>query len=149
MQYLAGGLGIVAMILGVALKIEVMRYDALDKEYQGFKAKVEVLGREAQKAADEKYAKAIKDREKANAENIATTARLNDAVAKLRAQRSSRNFLPSPAATASRPDVASFDRTELERALRVFDQDLQGFTNEGSKAVIDLDTAKEWARQLQ
>lgn len=47
----------------------------------------------------------------------------------------------------SGPDLACFDRAELDAALRRFAADTAGLVGEGSAAVLDLNTAKNWAGQ--
>lgn len=143
------------IVLALAGCIETLRLErdhayskeaAAKAELATFKAEVKVLGEKAK--ADALAAEAAdKDRkEKADAEHETTIAALNARVASLRNARSGRSILPPTASCPERPAAACLDRAILERALRTLDQDVQGLVDEGSRAVIDLNTAKRWAQ---
>ena len=66
---------------------------------------------------------------------------------RLRDQRASADFLPSPAPASKSPDEATIIRPEFERAIRKFDQGVQGLIDEGDEARIDLNSAKAWAKE--
>lgn len=146
---------VLLIVLALAGYIETLRLErdhAYSRETKAkaelatFKAEVAVLGEQAKKAAAAKEA-ADKDRkEKADAEHDTTVAALNARVASLRNARSGRSILPTTASCPERPAAACLDRAILERALRTLDQDVQGLVDEGSRATVDLDTAKRWAR---
>src|SRR5262249_49099962 len=91
--YIAIGALLVIGGLGLALKIQSARLEAVKKEYADFKAKVEFQGRAAQQAADERYAKDLAVKEKANEENKKRIADLSATVGRLRLERPSGNFV--------------------------------------------------------
>lgn len=138
--------GAAILLLGFALKVQTDRLRAVQAEYGQFKGGVEALGAAAADAAAKKEKDDRERKEKADAENLKTIAALRADVKRLRDARSGSSFVPGPAAGASRPDLACFDRAELESALRRFDQELQGIVDEGSAATVDLNTAKVWAQ---
>ncbi len=124
------------------------KYDALQLAYSTFKADVEAKGVIAQREADKRVAAEKSAKEKADAENAKSIAALHNDVARMRRERDSarRSLVPAAASQASSPDRACFDRTKLESALRSYRDAVRGLVDEGSDAVIDLNTAKAWAQ---
>ncbi len=110
-----------------------------------FKAQVEVLGKAAQveKERIEREHKLLKER--TDVENKRTTANLRATITRLR-NDPGQGGLSSPTPSPASPDRTCFDPAALDRALRNLNQDLLGLIEEGSQAVIDLDSAKAWAR---
>ena len=145
--YAALGAAVLILALGGLAWVQTSRLDALRKEYAEFKGGVEALGRAAKTEADRKTAADRTKKEQADAERAKERAGFISTIAGLRAERAGRSFVPAAASGSSSPDRAAFDRAELERALRDFDTSVQGIADEGSKAVIDLDTAKRWAQR--
>lgn len=121
-------------------------YDALSAAYAGFKAEVAAAGKAQNDRAAAIAAHDELLKEEADDDHEAALAKLRADVDRLRARRSSGGILPPAAPGAPSPDRATFSRAELERALRDLDAGVQGLVDEGSRAVIDLDTAKRWAR---
>ena len=144
--YIIAGIVFLAALAGVYVKVHG------DGVAQG-KAEVQTLwdaaNRKAEAQARAKEASDKKAKEKADAENKAAVDSLNAVVAKLRHDADIRraNFLPAaPTATAS-SDTACFDRIQYLGAYGSLVEGLRGLANEGSQAVTDLNTAKEWAIQ--
>lgn len=86
-------------------------------------------------------------KEKADAENFRTITELRDSVARLRRARSGGSYLTPASPTAQSPDTITFDRAELERAIRQTDERIQELISEGDEARINLDTAIRWAAE--
>ena len=106
---------------GTAWMVQGWRLDAVKAEFKGFVDTTKILGEAAQKESD-KMKQADKQRmENANAENARTINNLRADIKRLRNTRTSGDFVPSPASNADRPDLACFDRAELERAIRTLD----------------------------
>jgi hypothetical protein len=145
--YGAIGAAVVIAGLGIACKVQTSRLEALRQEYESFKAKGEVLGQAAKKAAAEKEAADQRKKEETDALHRTAMDGLSSELRRLRNQRSPSGGLPKAPATSSRPDLAAFDRAELAAALRALDGDLQGIAGEGAAATIGLDAAKRWAQQ--
>jgi hypothetical protein len=55
------------------------------------------------------------------------------------------NYVPAAPTGASRPDLACFDRTQLESTIRNLDAGIQGLIDKGDEAVVNLNTGKRWA----
>mgnify|MGYP001565117177 FL=1 len=87
-------------------------------------------------------------KENADAENKRTTDALRVTIKRLRDQRAGASFVPPASSAAKRPDRATFDRAELERALQRLDDGVSGIVEEGDQARIDLDTAKRWSNSV-
>lgn len=131
---------------GAAWKVQGWRLDAVKAEFKGFVDTTKALGEAAQKVSDATKAADQKRQEQANEENKRTTDALRADIKRLRNARTSGNFVPPAAPGARRPDLACFDRAELESAIRIFDLEIQGLVDQGSEATVNLDTAKLWAK---
>lgn len=132
---------------GAAWTVQGWRLDAVRAEFKGFVDTTRVLGEAAQKQSDATKAANQKRKDQADAENKRTLDRLRADVKRLRDARAGGSFVPAAAAGTLRPDLACFDRPELERAIRGFDIGIQGIVDEGSAAAVNLDTAKAWAQR--
>lgn len=135
--------------LGIALKVQTSRLEAVRAEYGQFKGGVEALGRAAAVAAKAKEASDNERKGKADAENSKTKRDLDGMYAayrSLRDQRASGSLLPAAAAGSASPDRITFNRAGFDSALSGFDSGVTGLLAEGDRAIADLDTAKKWAR---
>lgn len=137
--------GAVILSLTAAVYVQTVRLTASKAEFAEFKGGVEALGRAAEKAAQDKAMQDKLFKEKVDAENVRLTAALNARTKQLRDARAGGGIVPAAPAGASRPDLAAFDRAELERAVRALDSGVQGLVDEGSQATVELNTAKAWA----
>lgn len=144
--YVVAVAALIALLAGYGVTMRAER-DAARSEYSDYRRQVAVA---AQAAAEEALKKTIADekrKEEADANNLRLRADLDLLTKRLRDARASSNFVPAAASCPERPASAAFDRVLLERALRDFDSAVQGLVDEGSRAVIDLDTAKRWATE--
>lgn len=116
------------------------------EDFDAYKATVAAAGKAQEERTKVRIAEDKKAKEKADAEHDKVLAALNARIASLRARRTDSGFMPPATPGTASPDVATFNRSELERALRTLDSEVQGIADEGSKAVIDLDAAKAWAQ---
>lgn len=119
----------------------------LQSDYDTFKGGVAALGKAAEKRARDTDAANIRRKQDADKENAAAVAGANRLIAKLRDERDRArgSFVPAASPSSRSPDLACFDRIELEQAIRGFVAGIRGLTDEGSKAAIDLNTARIWA----
>lgn len=125
------------------------RYDALQAQFEAFKDQTAALGREA-KARTVAQEKADKEaKEKADAENSDALAALAGTIGKLRRSGAGSRGLPATPAPAGRPDLACYDRAILSGAYGTLVEEVRGGADEGSKATVDLNTAKLWVRGLK
>ena len=141
---LAGALALALL----ATFIQTLRLDAEQKAFELFQVQTKAVG-DAQEAEtmriEAKHIEIVKEK---NNENIIAHAKLADTAKRLRDTNSRRGYLPSPSDSAASPTVASFDRAILERAIRDFDGEVSELVIEGDKAIIDLNTGKEWVKAL-
>ena len=140
-------IGLVMLALGAYGLAMKSQRDAIRAEYAEYRTQVAVA---AQAAAEQALKKTIEDekrKEEADVENLRLVAALNAATRRLRDARAGSNFVPATPACPARPESACLDRTQLEHALRTLDTEVQSLVDEGSRAVIDLDTAKRWAQE--
>lgn len=148
--YAAIGAAVVIAGLGIALKVQTSRLEAVKAEYAGFVAQVNAVGEAAEKAAKLKEAEDRKRKEDADAQLTRSRrelAALGDAYRSLRDARSRSGFLSPAAPGAADPGRACLDRAELERTLERIDAVGAGIAQEGDQARIGLDSVKAWARK--
>lgn len=115
----------------------------MQAEYNKFRSDVEAIAAEQERKANESIARWKKLKEKVDAEN--KMLRDNNAVLSKRLldARSSSGYLPAPAPGSASANRISFDRAELDGAIRRLDAGVQGLIDEGDTARINLDTAKK------
>ena len=128
-----------------------IKYNALEASFTTFKTSVATLGERARTAAVERQLKDLKIKEKADASNARMHANSRAVIEQLRRERDSASGggLSAPAPSTADPGRTCFDPAGLAGALRSLDEGLLGIIEEGTKAVIDLDTAKAWAKEIR
>lgn len=131
---------------GMAWTVQGWRMGKLQAEYDGFVATTKVLGETAKTAKLKQEAADRQAKKEADDENDRALSILSTTIVQLRNERASSSFVPSTASIASSPARACFDRAGLESAIRELDQRLQGGFDKGSHAVVNLDSAKLWAK---
>lgn len=131
---------------GAAWTVQGWRLDAVRAEFKGFVDVTRALGEAAQKESIRREAADKTKKDQANAENKRTIDSLRADVKRLRDARAGGSFVPAAPAGSLRPELACFDRPELERAIRGLDRTVQGLVDEGSEATVNLDTARAWAQ---
>ncbi len=144
--YVGLGAAAVIVLLGIALKVEALRLEALRAEYEAFKAQVKAVGEEQETKSRAQAESDKKRMEAADAENAAALATLAGTIKRLRDDHPRGGILPAAPAGSGRPDVAAFERAELERALGRYREAVRGLADEGTAATLNLDTAKRWAQ---
>jgi hypothetical protein len=141
MGYVVLGLGTVVLILGTLLKIQTARLDSKTREFDTFVAQVKAKGEEQERKTQETIARNQKEKERADEMYKRNLARLERDVKRLR-DSANRSVLPAAPAEARDPSRATFDRAELDRALREFIGETAAIAGEGAKAVEGLDSLK-------
>lgn len=152
MNYVLLALVAAVLTLGGIASCEHKEKVAIQATFDAFKIQVETVGKDAAKAAkaqelvdNAKKAKADDDRKKLLADNATLVKRLSS-------YNSNRSTVSAPTPSPGSADRICFDPTLFTGALRGFDEGLQryesgvfGIAKEGSKAIINLDSAKKWA----
>lgn len=134
---------------GGAWTVQGWRLDAVQAEFDGFTATVKAQGEAA-----EKLAKAAADEDKRNKERVdreyqTTIAGLTADVKRLRDDRARAGYVPAAPAGSRSPELACFDRSELEQALRRFDEGITGIIGEGDAQAVGLNVARSWAAGIR
>ena len=117
-----------------------------EQEFAGFKAQVEANGKAAEAEAKRKNAENAAKKEKIDNENRKLRADNSALVKRLRDNRPAGGGVPAAPAGSSRPDLACYDRAEFVRADGELVKRLRGLADEGTESAIDLNSAREWAR---
>ena len=149
MGWAAVAAGVVILALGIAVKVQTARLDAVKAEYATFKAEVKVLGDAAIAAAKVREAEDKQRKENADAQNAKSRRDLDGLYAayrSLRDQRARGSLLPEAAPDAASPGRITFERGGFDRALSGFDTGVTGLLSEGDAAIADLNTARAWAQ---
>lgn len=128
-------------------------YEHLRQEYANFHADVTAKGKAAQTLADRKTAADKVNKEESDHAHTQALAALNTRITILRQRTdNSRNIVPSAAADSRNPEDITFDRAILEREIRgsitTLRAESRPIVDEGSKAVIDIDSVKPWALKM-
>jgi outer membrane murein-binding lipoprotein Lpp len=135
------GLGIVILTLTGLLGIQTWRLDKVQKEFITYQAQVAVLNKVNQDRFNTQKGKIDAANKKLRADNVALNKRLRD-------ERASSNYVPPAGPTSTSPERVTFKRGELERTIQSLDVAIQGLIDEGDRARLNLDSAKEWARDV-
>ena len=148
-MYGALAAGAVILVMGIALKVQGSRLEAVRNEYEAFKAQVRANGEAAEKAAKAKEAadKALKERIDNETNKLRTTA--VNLSRQLRDSRAASGYLPPASATSASPDAITFDRAKLERAIQQLDDGVSQIVARGDQAVIDLNLSLKWAQEIK
>lgn len=120
--------------------------DKVKQDFSLFEARVSALGEKAKSDAKSKEAADAALKKRIDDENKRVVAGLVADIKRMRDERDRArgSFVPAPLAGAARPDLACFDRTALESALRDFVAEIRSLVDEGTAATVDLNAAKAW-----
>lgn len=133
--------GTLILALGTALYVQTQRVESRNAQIARFVGE----GKAAEQRAKERIALDKRNKERTDAETNALRRSNNALADSLRDARAGRGYLPAPGLSASRPDLACFDRAELDGALQRFVEGAAGLVGQGDEARIDLDAARRWA----
>ena len=141
MGYAAVAAGALILVLSGAVGVQTARLDSVKSEYATFRADTKRLGDEQERRTKERIANDRLEKERRDADYKRNVARLERELGRLRSRASS-SVLPAAPAEARDPARATFDRAELDRALREFTGGAAELVGEGAKAVEGLDSLK-------
>ena len=134
---------------GGAWWVQGLRLDAVKAEYAGFVATTKAQGEAAKKLADATAAEDKRKKESSDHEYQTTIASLRADVKRMRDDRARSRFVPAAPAGSRSPDLACFDRAELERTIRDFDSAIQGLVDQGSADAVGLNVARSWSSGIR
>lgn len=111
-------------------------------------AKAVIVAELAKERAEKETKRLLGVKEKADEENKDLRGKLAVSDKRLRDERARRSRVPPAPTGSKRPDLAAFDRAELERAMAYLDERGSDIARKGAEATVDLDTAKEWSSNV-
>ena len=143
--YLIAGIAFLAALGGLYYKVH---HDGYEQGASEVRTAWQAANTAAEKDARKKEADDKKRKEQIDADHDKAVAALNDTISKLRTESDKRRatFLPATPTASASADTACFDRNAYLGAYGELVKGLRGLADEGSKAVVDLDTAKRWAQ---
>jgi hypothetical protein len=118
--------------------------ESVKADYFNFVEKTKLAGEEQERKSKETIARNLKEKERSDESYKWSIARLERDNKRLR-DSTRTSILPTPAPGSPSPQRACFSRADLDRAFNQFIADVAGIAGEGDRAVIGLDSAKEWA----
>ena len=130
---------------GGAWWVQGLRLDAV----QAFVATTKAEGEAAKKLAEATAAEDKRKKESSDHDYQTTIAGLNADVKRMRDARARAGYVPAAPAGSRSPELACFDRTELEQALRRFDEGVTGLFAEGDADAVGLNVARSWAAGIR
>lgn len=131
--------------VGGAWWVQGLRLDALQSKYDGFVATVKAQGDAAKKLADATAAEDKRKKESSDHEYQTTIASLRADVKRMRDDRTRASFVPAAPAGSRNPEIACFNRSDLEQAIRRLDSGISGLVEQGDADAVGLNTARAWA----
>lgn len=144
----AFGLGAVSAG-GIAWTVQGWRLDTVKAEFDGFVTTTKAQGEIAENLAKAKEAEDKRNKERVDREYQTTIAGLAADVKRLRDDRTRGGYVPATPAGSRSPELACFDRSELEQALRRFDEGVSGLFAEGDADAVGLNVARSWAAGIR
>lgn len=144
--YIYLGIGLIVLILGALLKVQSSRLESCKAEHQAFVSKVETLGLEAKAKAKQQEALDKLKKEKAD-EDLRKLRIANSELSKRLRDNAGSSFVPSTGSVTGKPEIACFNQSSIDSAIKRFAERAAGITEQGQSAVDDLNNAKRWANQ--
>ena len=140
-------------VQGLRLETANSRTVVVQGKYDAFVSEVKLTGERMRDHAIQQAKIDKAKKEKIDAQNKTAHARDAATIAQLRLDSSERErrrggVVPRTPGPTGSPDVATFDRPLLERAIRSLVGGVRSLVDIGSAAVTDLDSAKDWAGDL-
>jgi flagellar motility protein MotE (MotC chaperone) len=145
--YIALGAAAIIAVVSAYAYIQTTRLEACKQEFALFKGQVEAIGKQAEIDAKRIESENIKRKEKADAQIKKLRTDNANLAKRLRDERASQNYLPAPAPGSPSPEVATFDREKLERAIQRLDEQLSGLIERGDEGLKTIEELKEWAQE--
>lgn len=142
---LVSGAGPAWYVQGLRVTAAKSERDKVQSKYDGFVATTKAQGEAAKKEA-EAEAKADRQlKESSDREYQTAIASLRADVKRMRDDRARASFVPAAPAGSRSPDLACFDRADLDGALRRLDAGISGLIGEGDADAVGLNVGRRWA----
>lgn len=149
--WIAAGAFALGLGLGAvgAWKVQGWRLAAVKAEFTGFVTTTKAEGDAAKNLAEAKAAEDKRIKENSDHDYQITLAGMLADNKRLRDARARSSIVPAAPAGSRSPDLACFDRAELERALQRFDAGITGLFDEGDTDAVGLNVARGWAASIR
>ena len=134
---------------GGAWTVQGWRLDAVKAEFDGFVTTTKAQGEIAENLAKAKEAEDKRNKEKSDADYQNAISGLRADVKRLRDDRARGGYVPAAPAGSRNPEIACFDRADLEQALRRLDEGISGLIDEGDADAVGLNVARRWAASIR
>ena len=134
--------------LSIALKIQSSRLETCQVEFEVFKRETKRIAEAQEKENRRKEELDRKAKERTDEQHKTTIARLNSDIKRLRDANSRSSLTPQASPTTKRPDLACFDRTLFTQAIREVEGAIEAIVGEGAARTVELDLAKQWAKEV-
>ena len=128
--------------------VQGQRLAATQARFDGFVGTVKAEGEAAKKLAEAKADEDKRTKENSDHEYKIALAGLRADNQRLRDARAGSRIVPAAPAGSRSPDLACFDRAELEQALQRFDAGIAGLFDEGDTNAVGLNVARSWATRI-
>ena len=125
--------------------IQGLRLTTAKSELAAFVSTAKAIGEASQREADAKAKIDRKLKEDSDREYQSDIARLRADNQRLRNSRTSSSYVPAAPPGSRSPDLACFNRAELESALQRLDAGISRLVEEGDEDAVGLDSVKRWA----
>lgn len=129
--------------------VQGLSIDNLKSDHELQIQKIKNVGEIVQAKSDTIAATQEKAKEVADVDYKEDFARLNAELKRLRNERARTSYTPASPANSRSPDLACFDRAELEQAFRFLDSGISELVAEGDKSALRLSIGMKWASELQ
>lgn len=129
--------------------VQGQRLATTQARFDGFVGTVKAEGEAAKKLAEAKAAEDKRIKENSDHEYQIALAGLRADNQRLRDARAGSRIVPAAPAGSRSPDLACFDRPELEQALQRFDAGISGLFDEGDTDAVGLNVARPWAANIR
>lgn len=140
--YVAVTAGILLATAVTGVVVQTKRLEAEKVAFADFRADVREKGRAAAEAARAKAADDKRRKEQIDDQHAFEVGVVRRDSERLRRALASRSLVPAAPATSSRPDLACFNRAELDGALRGFAEGARGLVGEGDESTVGLNAGK-------
>lgn len=139
----------IAGFLALGVGVYITHCEKVKRDQANLVASLESQAAEQERRNKDTAEKQKAAKEQADADAKRNTQQLHRTIARLRDDAKRSPILPATASCAGKPETAAFDRAELDRALRDFEEGVTGLIAEGQQATVELDSVKAWAAAVR
>lgn len=143
--YIALGCAAVVGLVSAYAYVQTKRLESCKAEFQTFKSEVKRLGKEAEIKVKLTEAANLRKKEQAD-ESLRKLRIVNDDLSKRLRDNAGSSFVPPTGSVTGKPEVACFNQSSIDSAIKRFAERVTGITEQGQSAVDELNNAKSWSQ---